>query len=205
MSLFDPYNWQGHQGFPYHSGFYWLGPTNNVIPPTAPGLTDTVTGVVYYLLLNSAETAVILTTTPPPFPHKILPASDYLFLGQNGLGIKITNAALVFHVFRGSGSGGPPVFAPTTFVGIPVAVGGLAGYVPANGVPVITLTIACIVPYHTPTEPAQIAQTVAYNGYYYQVQDNQVALNVQPCGTQIPGQSLFILGSSTLGGGNVLG
>jgi hypothetical protein len=183
MSLFDQFNWQGTTGFPYYWGWYWIGPINNAGFPGAPGMTDTATGQVWYLIIDPTGDHLQLTTQGPTVPHRILAASDYLYLGQFGVGLKVTNAHLVCTVFDNTqGEQGSPVFAPTSFTGIPTFVGGLflsglggnPQIRPAK--PHISVVVASIVSQSTPAEPAQIANPVVYNGYYYQLQDNNGAL-----------------------------
>ena len=95
MSLFDQFNWQGEQGFPYWSGYYWIGPVQPHIIPPQVGMTDRTTGQVWYITLNAGGTLLVLVTTKPPGPQRILGASDYLPVGNDGYGLYTDNTALV--------------------------------------------------------------------------------------------------------------
>ncbi len=174
MSLFDQFNWQGNTGFPYFWGYYWIGPINPHILPPIVGMTDTMTGTVYYLILNTAGDHLQLTTQAPPGPTRVLPATDFLYLGQFGMGLKVvaghvqvTQFDLHAHVV-----GGPPVFAPDAEAGVATRIGGLfaSNQRGAPGLDHVSVQVATIAAKTTPSEP-QIPPVVPYSGYYYEVQD----------------------------------
>lgn len=179
MSLFDQFDWQGSATglYPWFWGTYWLGPTTHAPVPNAPGLTDTVTGAVWYLTINTLGDHIVLTTQKPPGPTRVLPASDYLIVGQSGYGMQIVDEHITLTQFPGLEGPGP--FAPNSQSGIPTLIAGL--FMTHFGGPPTLLDhlafqVATIRAIHTPSAPTQIAQPVAYNTYYTELQDNSGSL-----------------------------
>jgi hypothetical protein len=174
MSLFDQFNWQGEQGFPYWSGYYWIGPVQPHIIPQAPGLTDITTGTVYYITLNAGGTALVLVTTKPPGPQRVLPASDLLPVGSDGYGLYVDSGVLKFK--KQLGIAGPGPFAPNSQSGVATLIAGLYMTDATLKHPVfapdrIGFVVANIVSKTTPAEPTMIPPVVVYQGYYYDLQD----------------------------------
>lgn len=116
MSLFDQFNWQGVQGSAQYWGYYWLGPVQIPPLPVWIGLTDRVTGVVYYFEIGIQTQHIKLSSTPLPSasPIKIYAPWDGPFLGQYGYRIGISNARLVLDQYPGESGPGPFVRSPSS-------------------------------------------------------------------------------------------
>lgn len=92
-------------------GYWWLGPV--LIPPLVPavGITDRVTGTVYYLLWDGNDHLVLSTTLPTPLQNNyVFPPWDGPFLGTTGVRLGISNGRVVFDV--GWTESSHPLFTP---------------------------------------------------------------------------------------------